>query len=190
MKKTYTAIRALSALLIAAPASAQLAGTGITGSVQFGSDLKNYFDAAHGYVPAGYGNSGGSTTVSIGSGTEFGFADDANTDTANFTDNQLILTDVSTQGTNEATYMFTALRSGAFSNVSLVSSSFSGLTYSVAGDTLTIGYPVNRQSGTFAATFDIMPAVPEPATWAMMLLGFAGIGVAMGRRGKPMLAQS
>lgn len=32
-------------------------------------------------------------------------------------------------------------------------------------------------------------AVPEAATWAMMLLGFGGIGIAMRRRGKPALAQ-
>ncbi len=32
-------------------------------------------------------------------------------------------------------------------------------------------------------------AVPEPATWAMMLLGFAGIGVSLRRRRKPVLAQ-
>ena len=32
-------------------------------------------------------------------------------------------------------------------------------------------------------------AVPEPATWAMMLLGFAGIGFAMRRRRQPVLAQ-
>ena len=32
-------------------------------------------------------------------------------------------------------------------------------------------------------------AVPEPATWAMMLLGFAGIGVSLRRRRKPALAQ-
>jgi hypothetical protein len=31
--------------------------------------------------------------------------------------------------------------------------------------------------------------VPEPATWAMMLVGFAGIGFAMRRRSKPVLAQ-
>jgi hypothetical protein len=31
-------------------------------------------------------------------------------------------------------------------------------------------------------------AVPEPATWAMMLLGFAGIGIAMRRRRDPTLA--
>jgi hypothetical protein len=32
-------------------------------------------------------------------------------------------------------------------------------------------------------------AVPEPGTWAMMLVGFAGIGVAMRRRRRPALAQ-
>jgi hypothetical protein len=31
--------------------------------------------------------------------------------------------------------------------------------------------------------------VPEPSTWAMMLLGFGGMGVAMRRRRKPALAQ-
>lgn len=32
-------------------------------------------------------------------------------------------------------------------------------------------------------------AVPEPATWAMMLVGFAGVGAAMRRRRRPALAQ-
>lgn len=32
-------------------------------------------------------------------------------------------------------------------------------------------------------------AVPEPATWGMMLLGFAGIGMAVRRRRRPVLAQ-
>jgi hypothetical protein len=31
--------------------------------------------------------------------------------------------------------------------------------------------------------------VPEPATWALMLLGFGGIGMALRRRRKPALAQ-
>ena len=35
----------------------------------------------------------------------------------------------------------------------------------------------------------IRTAVPEPATWAMMLFGFAGIGFAMRRRRQPTLAQ-
>jgi hypothetical protein len=32
------------------------------------------------------------------------------------------------------------------------------------------------------------PAVPEPATWAMMLLGFGAVGIAMRRKGKLVLA--
>jgi hypothetical protein len=32
-------------------------------------------------------------------------------------------------------------------------------------------------------------ALPEPGTWGMMLLGFAGVGVAMRRRRRPALAQ-
>jgi len=39
---------------------------------------------------------------------------------------------------------------------------------------------------TFSAT---TTAVPEPATWALMLLGFGGIGMAMRRRRRPALAQ-
>lgn len=40
------------------------------------------------------------------------------------------------------------------------------------------------QSGSFGGTvaFAATPAVPEPGTWAMMLLGFGGMGVAMRRR--------
>jgi len=42
------------------------------------------------------------------------------------------------------------------------------------------GFPT---SGFWAASFPtITPSVPEPATWAMMLLGFGGIGFAMRRR--------
>ena len=41
-------------------------------------------------------------------------------------------------------------------------------------------------SGNF--TFLLQP-VPEPATWGMMLIGFAGIGLAMRSRRRPVLAQ-
>ncbi|WP_308517187.1 PEPxxWA-CTERM sorting domain-containing protein [Sphingomonas flavescens] len=36
---------------------------------------------------------------------------------------------------------------------------------------------------------NVRPAVPEPATWAMMLLGFGAIGMASRRSRKPVLAQ-
>ena len=43
--------------------------------------------------------------------------------------------------------------------------------------------------GVLNGNVSIDPAVPEPATWAMMLLGFGGIGLAMRRRRRPALAQ-
>jgi hypothetical protein len=33
-----------------------------------------------------------------------------------------------------------------------------------------------------SVTFDATPAVPEASTWAMMILGFAGVGVLAYRR--------
>jgi hypothetical protein len=42
-------------------------------------------------------------------------------------------------------------------------------------------------AATYSGTLNIAP-LPEPATWAMMLLGFAGVGLAMRRR-RPVIAQ-
>jgi hypothetical protein len=57
----------------------------------------------------------------------------------------------------------------------------------------TLSYGVTNTSnvlGTYAGNFNFAAApVPEPATWAMMLLGFAGIGLAIRRRRQPVLAQ-
>lgn len=50
--------------------------------------------------------------------------------------------------------------------------------------------PVGQLSFTQDINGYIIAAVPEPATWGLMLLGFAGIGFAMRRqRGKAVLAQ-
>jgi len=43
------------------------------------------------------------------------------------------------------------------------------------------GWP---NSGFWTASFPVSAGVPEPATWAMMLLGFGAIGFAMRRRRK------
>ena len=43
--------------------------------------------------------------------------------------------------------------------------------------------------GGEAGTLSFFAAVPEPGTWALMLLGFGGIGMAMRRRRRPVLAQ-
>ena len=49
----------------------------------------------------------------------------------------------------------------------------------------------DEHSGTFSGTMAIIqigtppPGVPEPSTWAMMMLGFAGLGFAATGRGRP-----
>ncbi|MGB3738074.1 MAG: FxDxF family PEP-CTERM protein [Pontixanthobacter sp.] len=50
---------------------------------------------------------------------------------------------------------------------------------------LSVNY-TSRGNGSFGGQLSFVPtaAVPEPATWALMLLGFAGIGFSMRRRPK------
>ncbi len=38
------------------------------------------------------------------------------------------------------------------------------------------------RTATYAGTIDFIPAIPEPATWGLMLAGFAAVGFAMRRR--------
>jgi hypothetical protein len=54
-----------------------------------------------------------------------------------------------------------------------------------------LGLGNNNQISDFAPQNAMLniAAVPEPATWAMMLLGFAGIGAVMRRRRRGQLAQ-
>ena len=47
----------------------------------------------------------------------------------------------------------------------------------------------NSGAGSLGGSITIRQAVPEPATWAMMLLGFGAVGFAMRRRRAPVLAQ-
>jgi len=82
--------------------------------------------------------------------------------------------------------------------MTVLAASLPGMSNSLNLDNVSLG------SGTYRLTFDgsgaanaaatgnftfYAAAVPEPATWALMLLGFAGVGVAMRRRRKPALAQ-
>jgi hypothetical protein len=38
------------------------------------------------------------------------------------------------------------------------------------------------KNGSFSGQFSFSPAVPEPSTWFVMLMGVAGLGAAMRRR--------
>ena len=61
------------------------------------------------------------------------------------------------------------------------------LTLGVGTYTLTLN-GTNSQTGGLGGDIDIT-AVPEPATWGMMLLGFGAAGYAMRRRRRPALLQ-
>jgi len=50
-------------------------------------------------------------------------------------------------------------------------------------------FSFSAQGGNLTSFSATTTAVPEPATWALMLLGFGGIGMAMRRRRQPVLAQ-
>ena len=61
-----------------------------------------------------------------------------------------------------------------------------------ANTTYRFTYTLNAGAGGSAASGNasfMSAPLPEPATWAMMLLGFGGIGLAMRRRRRPALAQ-
>jgi hypothetical protein len=63
------------------------------------------------------------------------------------------------------------------------------ITLGASSYTLTINGN-NSGAGSLGGSITIRPAaVPEPATWAMMLLGFGAVGFAMRRRRAPVLAQ-
>ena len=61
-----------------------------------------------------------------------------------------------------------------------------GYIYTVANNPLSIVAP---NSGGLTSIQGTVQAVPEPATWGMMLLGFAGMGFVLRRRRQPALAQ-
>jgi hypothetical protein len=76
--------------------------------------------------------------------------------------------------------------SAVFIGVISDSANIAGITY---GLHITQDGPPNSNSGFAIGNVQLIDGVPEPATWAMMLLGFGGIGLVMRRRAKPALAQ-
>jgi len=72
----------------------------------------------------------------------------------------------------------------SFQSITFLPASFGSGRYVFTFNGHTTG-PGGNESGTLSFT----QAVPEPATWALMLLGFGGIGMAMRRRRRPALAQ-
>jgi hypothetical protein len=170
------AILAVVALLAGSVAArADGTGTQVTGGLFFGSNTNNYFDPAHGFVPAGYGNVAG-TTVTIGSGVEFGFNDGLNKDTADFTGSSLSITDV--DSANAANFKMT-FTDPAFTGFTQLTGQDMGYTFSFSGDTLNVFYAGSLAHGTFSGTFSYATsptATPEPSS--LLLLGSSILGMA------------
>jgi hypothetical protein len=82
-----------------------------------------------------------------------------------------------------------------FGGTLLQSSTFTGTGMFAGANPLLLSLPFSETvryditfgagPGNFNGTANLTTAVPEPATWAMMLLGFAGLGHAVRRRTKP-----
>jgi hypothetical protein len=167
-----TRILAVAALAFLAcrPASADLIGTSVTGTLNFDGNGVNYFDPARGFVPSGYLNAAGITVTIAQPQIEFGYMDASNLDTANFTSNQLIVTDTVTLGTLNWTMTFTDT---AFAGLSFtkVSDTFTngGVTGTLVGDTITVAWPAGTgtDDGLLTATFNV-GSVPEPSAIVMV----------------------
>jgi len=200
--KTMKMILALAGAVLVTSTAAfgQLAGTSVTGVfTPYGGGYLpgNYFAPAFlaanypsGSVPSGSANIA-SPTVTMGAGdTTFGFADQYNTDTADFnaSSGKLTVTDVMDGSGALPWNMF--FTDSAFTGITPVSGNFyNGITPSITGDMITLHwdgtYGIYGGGGpytaTYTAVFDVSSSssstVPDGAsTVALLGLALAGLG--------------
>ena len=154
-------------------------GSSVTGSLSFGALPINFFDPANAAVPPGFGNHAG-TTVTIGSGIEFGYRDTANLDTVNLTGSSVALSDTGF-GEGQAPFVI-KLTDADFSKFSLISNGL-GVSFGLAGDTLTINYAGGEFTGQETTVLSYTNQTqtgltPEPGTLALLgtgMLAAAGV---------------
>jgi hypothetical protein len=169
----------LGLILCASAAQASpFLGTSVTGVLNFGGGVTNYFNSSNGFVPAGCQNSGlGSATVTIVDPTvEFCFADGANTDSAQFTDTTITLTDLSVGGGTFWTMTFTDVAFGT-AGLEEVSDNFpnGGVTLTRFGNQLIFSQPAFGVGGNFSATYRVNGTIPEPMTLTLFGSGLAAL---------------
>jgi PEP-CTERM motif len=181
VKKTFALVVICLFCLSAHSAFADGTGTSVTGFLSFNGGSTNYFDPANGFVPAGYGNVAG-TTVTIGAGTEFGFDDTANLDTADFTGTTLTISDTSF-GQGEAIFEM-QFTDPAFTGFTVGVNGL-GLTSSFSGDTLTLNFAGGDFDGTETSTYTYSTSTgvtPEPSSLALLGTGVLAAAGALRRR--------
>jgi len=179
-----TAVFAILTGVAQLPAFAQVVGSQATGTLQFNGGGTNYFDPANGFVPAGFLNKTQGATVTVDDpAIDFGFKDGANTDTADITDTQLIITDVSVGGAAPFKMTF---NDPAFDDMTLVSSDFPTFSASLVGSLFTFNAGEITRPGTYQAVYNVRTAavtgVPEPGSVALLAgMGVTGTAVAVSR---------
>jgi hypothetical protein len=150
------------------------------------------------YTSGGFNQNDSNGFVGIGSGTgndNLGtFTLTSTAGTQNFNNPFTLLVSFTSPASLTGTYFGTVLGSVTDSNAGGIQVDFDNTPHvfgSGAGAfTLTVNdTSVSNDGVATPVTGFIRTAVPEPATWAMMLMGFAGIGFAMRRRRQPTLAQ-
>jgi len=178
----------LLCLVLPASARADLVGTTVTGSLDFDADGLNFYNPALGFVPAGFQNSAGaqdSNTVLVVGGNEFGFSDGINTEVTSFSSTGFTFTQTSIIPGKNLNIILT-MTDPAFTGVSLISSTFPGLTFAISGDQITVDIPdITVSAGeVLTASFNATStsSVPEPSTYGLMLIGFGFLGLMMAMR--------
>ena len=170
MKSTVFSVAILLFLFIL-PGNAALVGTSVNGSLTFDGDPSNYFDPGYGFVPAtGYLNASGTTVTISNTAVEFGFDDGSSRIAADFSGEQLTITDlIEAAGANNSFKM--TFTDTAFSSLSLfdVYDSLPIAARSLVGDVITVNYAGGTPTvgQTLTATFNIAPS-PEPSTLGML----------------------
>jgi hypothetical protein len=170
---------AIVALAAANPAYGGLIGTTVTGSAELNFIPINVFDPANGFVPSGYLNDAGTTVTIAEPAIEFGAQTSTNLFTANFTDNELIITDVAAAPEGGTSFVMSFMDT-AFQglSVSVISDSFTGgVLPDLLGDELYVVWSgtVVSQPTTFQVVLELSPAsVPEPSSFFLCAIGFIG----------------
>jgi hypothetical protein len=150
------------------------------------------------YTSGGFNQSDSNGFVGIGSGSgndnlgTFTLLPTAGT--TNFNNPFTLLVSFTSPAALSGTYFSTVLGSVTDSNAGGIQVDFDNTPRTFGSGsgafTLTVNDTAVSNDGVATpVTGFIRTAVPEPATWAMMLMGFTGIGFAMRRRRQPRLAQ-
>ncbi len=187
MKTLRLLLVSAALVVLASPASAGLVGATVTGTLKFGANPTNYFDFTNGYVPAGFLNSNpNGITVTIGAGSEFGYNDGFSSIVANFSDTQLVITDI--LGSSSAGAWTMTFYSTEFSSFSISGSpTLVPITLNLpsTGPLMTViwgGAPTSngiQAPGTYSATINI--SVPDAGSTAL-LLGLVLVAFALATR--------